>query len=311
MAKMSRLFKILTSIQRSRKTAQQLAEECEVTPRSIYRYIEDLEEAGIPIDKENGFIIKEGFFVPPMAFTPEEAIAILVALDSYSKSYDTAIKSAQEKIATVLNKSHKDVENNLKDRIMAMEKPRVDYNCYEKVFADFRHAIMNCISVQITYNSLSSGVTKRLIDPYAMFSRDKFWYIIGYCHMRDELLLFRVDRIEDHIVQFQSKFLRPQHFSVSSYMGNAWNVERGSEEFKLVVKFNKDSAPLIKNNIFHHTQTLEDLPDGSSIFKAQVSGEREIIMWLLSFGSDVEIIEPIGLRNKVKDRINRMSALYK
>ena len=265
----------------------------------------------IPIDGENGFKIEGSFFLPPLALTQEEAIAVVIALDSHSKSYGQGLKSARDKIATVLNKSHYGMEETIKDRIVTMEKPKIEYQGYDKIFADFRYAIFKSVSVKITYKSLSSGEKQRVIDPYAMFYRDQGWYIIAYCHQRQDLLLFRVDRIVDNIVQYQNKFQRPQHFTVDSYMGNAWNVERGKEEFELVVNFSKEIAPLIKKNIFHQTQKIKENEDKSLVFTARVSGEKEILSWLMGLGPEAEIIAPASLRDKLKEKIMQMAEAYK
>ncbi|MGB9597999.1 MAG: helix-turn-helix transcriptional regulator, partial [Candidatus Poribacteria bacterium] len=139
--------------------------------------------------------------------------------------------------------------------------------------------------------------------------RRRAWYLIGYCHTKQKVLMFRTSRIKSMKWTGES-FKPPQNFSVDSYLGKSWQVMTG-EETKVIVRFFPEIAPLIKEVEWHPTQQIIDLPDGSILFIATVAGTKEISFWILSYGDKAEVLFPDRLRKEMVNTIKKMYHRYK
>ncbi len=92
-------------------------------------------------------------------------------------------------------------------------------------------------------------------------------------------------------------------------MGKSWNIMKG-EETEVVIKFDHEIAPLIKETSWHPSQQIEDLPDGSILFKVTVAGTKEIGIWVMSYGYHAEVLYPQSLRDEIKLIADKMCKLY-
>jgi predicted DNA-binding transcriptional regulator YafY len=140
-------------------------------------------------------------------------------------------------------------------------------------------------------------VTAREVDPYKLVYKDGFWYLVAFCHQREKVRIFRVDRI--HRLAITTKhFTITDHFDYEEYMGSAWQMERG-EEFYFKVRFFKDTARYVKETHFHPSQEISEKQGGTLLFSARASGISSILRWVLSFGAEAEVLEPPELRAMV------------
>ena len=121
--------------------------------------------------------------------------------------------------------------------------------------------------------------------------------------------MFRTSRIRTMKYTGES-FKPPQDFSVDDYMGKSWQVMTG-EETKVIVRFNSEIAPLIREVEWHPTQQIIDLPDGSVLFVATVAGTKEISLWILSYGDKAEVLFPEKLRKEMINTARKMYRLYR
>ena len=150
--------------------------------------------------------------------------------------------------------------------------------------------------------------TRRRVDPYHLIFKDGFWYLVGFCHWRGEERLFRVDRIR-HIHILNEKFTQAPDSYQKPHMATAWGMELG-EEFEFKVRFWGDSARFVKETQFHPHQTIESNLDESVIFAARACGMKPVARWILAFGGEAEVLEPLELRELVVKELRAGSERY-
>lgn len=286
--KESRLFGILYYLlDKKQATAPELAEKFEVSVRTIYRDVDSLSAAGIPIyvttGRNGGIQFHDDFVINKSYFSDKEKQDILTTLQSVS----------------VLDHFN---ENNLLTKLSALFNIRSD-NWFEVDFSRFgnksqdnltfqllKDAVVGCNVVNITYVSSYGTKTKRTIYPLKLLYKSKEWYIKSYCTEKNDFRIFKLSRIIS-IVTASNKF-EPMEYPLFDE-----NMDTQYSEIKL--KFPQGMAYRIFDEF--ETENIYEQDDGNFIVTAYMPVDNWIIGYILSFGSDVEIIEPIYLRKYVAD----------
>nr|WP_298997151.1 YafY family protein [uncultured Allomuricauda sp.] len=199
--RLSRLTAILTQLQSSRiVTAKTLAEKHNVSVRTIYRDIRTLEKSGVPIVTEEGkgYSMMEGYQLPPVMFTEDEANALITAEQLVLKNKDASFvqyySEAILKIKALLKGSQKDKASLLKDRIYFTDNfSRQTTSSY---LMQIQSALTNFQVLNIDYLSLENKSTNRDIEPFALYSTQEKWLLIAYCRLRKAFRVFRIDHIQ-------------------------------------------------------------------------------------------------------------------
>ncbi len=199
--RLSRLTSILTQLQSSKiVTATFLAEKHGVSIRTIYRDIRTLEKSGVPIITEEGkgYSIMEGYRLPPIMFTEEEANALITAEQLILKNKDASFVSnysaAIQKIRAILKGPQKEKTDLLSNRVYFTSNYTHEWT--SNYLMKLQAAITNFQLIHITYVSLSNQSTTRDIEPFALYSTQGNWLLIAYCRLRTEFRVFRVDHIQ-------------------------------------------------------------------------------------------------------------------
>ncbi len=212
---------ILTQLQTKRLlTASELANKFSVSSRTIYRDIKALEEAGVPILTEDGkgYILMEGYRVPPVMFTESEANALITAEqlilknkdDSFVKEYMEAIN----KIKSVLRVNTKDKANLLSNRIVFRHNSNNDRT--SNYLSTLQLALTNFNLTKIKYRSTETDqTTERTVEPFAIYSTHENWLLIAFCQLRKDFRAFRLDRIQNVFV-LNEKF-EPHKMTLQEY----------------------------------------------------------------------------------------------
>jgi len=200
--RLSRLTAILIQLQSSKiVTARLLAEKYGVSIRTIYRDIRTLEKSGIPIITEEGkgYSIMDGYSLPPVMFTEEEANALITAEQLIIKNKDSSFVKyyieAIQKIKATLKGSQKEKTNLLTNRVYFTN------NFGNQKTSDYlmriQLAITNFQVLYIEYISLAKKHTERDIEPFALYSTQGNWLLIAFCRLRKEFRVFRIDFIQN------------------------------------------------------------------------------------------------------------------
>ncbi|WP_350286308.1 YafY family protein [uncultured Croceitalea sp.] len=208
--RLSRLTAILTQLQSSKiVTATTLAKKHGVSVRTIYRDIRTLEKSGIPIVTEEGrgYSIMDGYKLPPVMFTEDEANALITAEQLVLKNKDASFvqyySEAILKIRALLKGSQKDKANLLKDRIYFTDN--YFHQRTSNHLMRIQSALTNFKILNIDYLSLENQSTNRDIEPFALYNTQEKWLLIAYCRLRKAFRVFRIDHIQK-IVNTNQRF---------------------------------------------------------------------------------------------------------
>lgn len=218
--RLSRLTAILTQLQSKRiVTAKNLAERHGVSVRTIYRDIRTLEKSGIPVITEEGkgYSIMEGYHLPPILFTEEEANALItveqLVLHNKDQSLTDNVSSAIEKIKAILRYSQKGNADLLADRIFF--GGHQNENKTSTNLMQIQSAIIHFQVVKIEYHSLQNKRTTRDIEPFAIYSINGNFLLIAFCRLRNNFRAFRIDYIQTLVPK--SETFEPHDMTLQKY----------------------------------------------------------------------------------------------
>ena len=218
--RLARLTAIITQLQSKKLiTARYLAEKHGVSIRTIYRDISTLEKSGIPIltEEGRGYSLLEGYQLPPVLFTENEANALITAeqliIKNKDESFSENFSNAVEKIKAVLKLSQKGKADLLAERIYFGENRKHEKS--SNYLMKIQSAITNFQVLEIEYDALSGKLTKRCIEPFALYSNKGNWLLIAYCRLRDEFRVFRIDLIQKLSAQIET--FAPHNMTLEQY----------------------------------------------------------------------------------------------
>ncbi len=218
--RLSRLTAIVTQLQSKRIiTASYLAEKHNVSVRTIYRDIRTLEKSGIPIITEEGkgYSLMQGYSIPPVMFSENEANALITAEQIILKNKDYSLienySAAITKIKSVLKYSQKEKIELLAERIYFRDNHENEQTSNYLML--IQSAITNFNVLEIEYLSLDNKLTKRHIEPFAIYSTKGNWIIIAFCKLRHEFRAFRVDLIQQ--LTPQNNTFEPHNMTLEQY----------------------------------------------------------------------------------------------
>ena len=227
--RLSRLTAILTQLQSKQiLTAREIAEKHKVSIRTIYRDIRTLENSGIPIITEEGkgYSIMEGFHLPPILFSEDEANALITAEQiirtNKDKSLFTQYQNAVEKVKAVLRYSQKGKTELLSERIHIRTNQKNETS--SNLLITLQSALTNYKLIELHYTSLEKKKTKRNIEPFALLHTNENWILIAFCHLRNDFRAFRLDCMKKIIVS--NILFEPHKITLQEYFEQAkkkWN----------------------------------------------------------------------------------------
>ncbi len=283
----SRLFKIVYILLGGGKvTASSLSKELEVSVRTIYRDIDSLSAAGVPIYTETGrnggVFLPEDFTLDKVVFSKEEKQDLLYSLQSLTVAGGVNIEPSLSKLSALFN-----VEN---ESWFEVDFSRWGHNSDDSnKFNLLKKAILNNTSVDITYVDSYGSKSRRIINPLKFFYKSKEWYIKSYCNKSGDFRLFKFNRIT-------KASLTEKKFIPSIYP--EYNHEQEPKYEKVVLRFSKTSAYRVYDE-FSSDQIVDE--DGELIVTSYMPEDSWLVSYLLAFGSNVEVIEPLYLKDILKE----------
>ena len=222
MNRVDRLFGILTLLQsKSYVTAEQISQQFNMSVRTVYRDIKALGEQGIPVGFEShkGYFIVQGYFLPPVSFTSDEANALML-MEYLVTSF--ADKSIQLHYSNALTKVKSVLKNNQKENLQSLGD-HIKFQFPENIKNDFEYLsiLQQCIThkhiIRLDYKNHNGEASQREVEPIGMIFYAFNWHLIGWCHLRNDYRDFKVSRIQQiHCTNIP--FSKQEHIHVSEYM---------------------------------------------------------------------------------------------
>ena len=294
----NRLFRILYYIlEKGKVTANELADKFEVSVRTIYRDIDSISSAGIPIyalqGKGGGIEIAEDFVLSKSLLSENEKQQIMSALQGLD---NTTIQR----------------ENELLTKLSALFKMKntswieVDFNnwqknkMYEKTFDDIKSAILSKNIISFTYFSSNGKETDRSVKPVRLLFKSQDWYLYALCLLRNDFRYFKLSRIKNleiHTEKFDDNF-EDVILKKETPHENTVNIK---------VKFDRKVAFRVYDEL--NGEITED-NDGNLYTEIEIPNDYNLYNYIFSFGDEVEVLEPEEVRMQIKKMINKMAEKY-
>lgn len=311
MNRIDRLTAILIHLQ-SKKVVkvEEIADRFEMSLRTVYRDVRALMEAGVPIGSEagKGYFIVDGYHLPPVMFSQDEASAILLAGKLVEKMTDESVRKAFEsalmKIKSVLSDGEKDHLETLESFVEVYKMPRSENDFPNHFLTDIQKALVNREVIELEYHSTKEQLTRREVEPLGMFYYSGAWHLIAWCRIRSDYRDFRTDRIKS-LVNTEKKFERRNILTLHDYLHSYMETHQDLE--KVVVTFNKSTVP--RRGYMYGFVSEEDLGDRTRL-TFLVDNLDWLARWLLAYGSAVEIERPEALKTLMTELVEDLQNHY-
>jgi predicted DNA-binding transcriptional regulator YafY len=304
MNRIDRLTAILIQLQSKRVvTAQEIAERFSVSLRTVYRDIRTLEEGGIPLSGEAGvgYSIMDGYRLPPVMFTIEEATAFLTAEKLISKltdqSTDESYKSAMYKIKAVLRATEKDHMENMDKHIAVVESP---YMPQVKPPANPLQVILKSIAekniLTIDYfANHSQEQTQRKVEPVGIFYMRTYWHLVAYCHLRKDYRNFRIDRISN--MKPTKERFEKEHPELKSFLEK---ITKEETLYTVVMRIGKDVIRHLGDQKYYNGFISQKEMNDCFEMTFLTHSIEGFARWYMMFGDRAEIIKPPELKKFIR-----------
>lgn len=299
-------------------TRPALARELEVNPKTVGRNIEFLRDRlGAPVQfdfRKNGYYYSNPCFqFSLLQLTEGELVALFVAerilAGLRGTPFEQPLSQAVTRMTELLPGS---VSINLKELSAVLSvTPTVIAEQDVSIYAVLSQAVLDRETLEIRYWTAGRNEeSTRRVNPWHLTLLDGTWYLVAYCHTKSEPLMFALQRVRA-ARSTGEHFDIPEDFQISEYLGNSFRGVRGSGDGHLVrLRFHPQIAGRVREKAWHHTQQIQEHPDGSLDLLLTVSDLTDLKRWVLWWGADCEVLEPDELRISVKQTIQQLAELY-
>jgi predicted DNA-binding transcriptional regulator YafY len=309
MNRIDRVSAILIHLQSRRVIrASEIAERFNISLRTVYRDIKTLEEAGIPIMGEAGigYSIMDGYKLPPIMFTREEAISFLTAEKFIENLTDASTannyKSALYKIKAILKTTEKvhleEMQNNIAVLKPIKQPKNNDKNHLQILLDGISKKLVLSIDYFANHNQQN---TKRNIEPIGVFFRDNNWHLIAFCRLRNDYREFRVERIDN--IYVTDIIFNNEHPTLQNYLNKA------VKEQKLdlaVILIEKEIYAHLGNQKYYHGFVSEKFIGSKIEMTFLIESIEGFARWFMKFADNAEIVLPKKLKNRVESIVSKI-----
>ncbi|USG65587.1 YafY family transcriptional regulator [Brevibacillus ruminantium] len=314
MNKTDRQLAILLELQRRGSLrAEDLAAVFETSVRTIYRDVQALSEAGVPIigAPGQGYSLMEGYFLPPLHFTAEEAVTMLLGLDFVEQQFDPVYRaSAQDsrkKIESILPEAVRREAARVRSGFKLLTSHAPADDPVRITLQQLRQAIQEERKVRFLYTKKlpeKDGNRQHLRDvtPYGLAFVNGSWSLLGFCDLRQELRHFRLDRMAS-LCLLEEKAVPPADFNLQAYRPD------DNRHLSMTVRMAYDVAEHVKESRFYFIDTMAEQPDGLYV-TLRFRQPEEVLPWVLGFGAKAVVIEPESFRERIRCEIKKMQLHY-
>ena len=307
-----RLILELSLIERSGgASVAELMQITGVTKRTLFRDLLVLSQGETPIYHDRSARVYKLLNTSPvhlLTLSLDEASALYHCIDGLCRSNQplrTLLRKTQDKL---LDAVAPELRPEFQSHPQAVDLQLVSLliPCDPKVYEPVYTAILKRHCLQLRYYAKSQSETRtRKFDPYSITDSGHAWYVIGFCHLEQDLEILRLDRMSD-VTELDETFELPEDFSLESFFDGSWNIEQGRLTH-VKLKIAPKAAHLIRAETYHSSQKIEDFPDGSLLFSVTVLDTREISRFILGIGEGIEVLAPLSLRKQIREQAKKIA----
>lgn len=296
--KINRLFEIVAILlNKGTVTAKELADRFEVSTRTIYRDIDALSSAGVPIytnkGNKGGISLLDNYTINRTLLSQKDSEGLLLTLKTLQAAKYPDIQVVMDKLASLFKNVNAEdwVEIDFSDGGTNSDSI--------KKFNEIKQAILRNQSVKFTYFNSYCEKTIRSIDPLKLIFKGKSWYIWGYCHNKKDFRLFKINRMKEFEV-IENFFDRKELSQKENYQYQI-KTPTSKEKVNLTLKFQPSVVYLLYDYFDEKDLSIND--DGTYELEAAFYENEWIYSFLMSFGENVEVIEPEYIREELIKRL--------
>ncbi len=314
MNRIDRLHAILVHLQgKKRVTAQELADRFGLSLRTVYRDIKALDESGVPVIGEAGigYSVMEGYRLPPIMFTKEEASALLLGDKLVQQFTDSQIRrnfeAAMFKIKAVLRTGDKDYVEEMDNSIIIQNGFDHRFDWAQPYLSSLHKAIVEKLVVKLEYETLyAATTTTREVEPIGLCYYGQCWHCICWCRLRGDYRDFRLDRIRKLDITDES-FQDKQHPSVAEYLSSAMHT---GELQEIIVSFDMNTSRHLQTQKYYFGFVSEEIIDGRVRMKFLNSHPPSFGRWLLSYTKAVRVESPASMKAIMRQLVDEVHQAY-
>ena len=300
---------IMILLEKKRIGAQELADMFEVSPRTIYRDIDAINMAGIPVRSMpgvgGGFEIMQEYKIDKKIFSTSDLSAIMMGLSGLSSMIrgDELVNALAKVKSFIPVDVAKDIE--LKTNQIYIDlSPWMNNTDIQPQLESIKMALQESRLLSFEYVDRYGNKTSRIVEPYQLVLKSNRWYFQGYCYKRNDFRLFKLSRISDLHVQEQL-FIPRDYQKPQLDFGNMLITM----QTEIIIRIHKT----IMDRVLDYCTYEHFSPDGDEHYIVRFPFIENDYYYniLLSFGDKCECLEPLHVRTQMKLRIRNIAALYK
>jgi predicted DNA-binding transcriptional regulator YafY len=311
----TRVLTVLELLQsRSRLSGSELADRLDVDPRTVRRYVSALQDLGVPVESEagryGGYRLRPGYKLPPLMFNEEEALALILGLMAARRA--GLLDAATPAVEGALAKIDRVLPDRLRGRVQALQgalafTPLRGFatTSNPNMLLGLSEAAQESRRVWIRYRSAEAEeVTERDIDPYGIVHHRGRWYVVGWCHLRDDVRMFRLDRMQSLELR-EDTFAKPLDFNCVDYVLQSLATVQWGWPIEVLLELSLEEA---RRRIAPDMGTLEPRR-GGTLLRTRADALEYFARFLVQLDCPFRVLHPPELRDAVR-RLARQLSRY-
>lgn len=315
MNRTDRLLAIILELQqKGTQRAEDLAATFETSTRTIYRDMQALSEARVPIigAPGQGYSLAEGYFLPPVSLTAEEAATLLLGIDFIEQQFDfeyrSKAKTARDKIEVILPKAIKQKVKRVRQGLKLLTtQETVNDEKQSNHLAALRSAVIEERKIHFHYVKQIADVdgnreSERTVDPYALVYVNHAWGLIAFCNLRQHIRHFRLNRMSE-LTLLEERFIRPPDFNLRTYK------PVDDRNIKVQIIIDAETADQWQIQSYYYTDSIVN-HDKGLLVTLRVRQVEEVLSWVLSFGPNAVVLGPDSLIKLVREKAEALLKRY-
>ena len=300
---------IVMLLNRNRVTANELAEKFEVSVRTIYRDIETINLAGIPIishsGNNGGFSIYDRYKLNNQVLTLNNLSSLLSVLKDINLTVnDIELESSIERLQNIVPKNKADYLKLHLEQIIIDLHPYGDSPDQKELVKTIRKAITQANLLTIDYRNYDNIISKRQVEPMSLVFKNYTWYLFAYCRLKEDFRTFRVSRISNSHIENHS-FKRRE----KSYHEITASLNEQTTMTTIILKISSIMKSRVED-VFNK-EDITVLETGELLIKATLPEKEWLFSLIFGFGEHVEVLAPKELRQKIAHKLNLMVEKYR
>jgi predicted DNA-binding transcriptional regulator YafY len=305
-SRIHRLLRLITILQSGQApSVNDLAQELDISRRTLFRDLKILEAAGIPYyhKQGTGYHIARHFFLPPVNLTIPEILSLMVMGKEAQARRNRPLKKpaldAIAKLSATVPEPIRTVCQELTASVTIDPGPMASDEGESLYYSTCMRCIDECRVCQMQYKSpVESAPLECEIEPYALHFSTRAWYLLGKAEEHQQVRVFKLARMLE-LEPTEKRFQRPRDFSVESKLGQAWQLIPEGKVYDIELEFTAKVGTNVAEVRWHSSQKTRMLSDGRCCMSFRVDGLSEIAWWLCGYADQVTILKPAKLRQRV------------